>query len=57
MGEVLRDQIFFMHRCGFNAFEVREDRSVEDALKAFDDFTVLYQPAADEDLPLWKRRS
>ena len=56
VGEVLRDQIFFMHRCGFNAFEVREDRSVEDALKAFDDFTVLYQPAADEEQPLWRRR-
>jgi len=55
-GDVLRDQIFYMHRCGFNAFEVRADRSVEDALKAFDDFTVTYQPSADEHLPLWRRR-
>ncbi|MFN3232456.1 MAG: DUF934 domain-containing protein [Alphaproteobacteria bacterium] len=55
-GDVLRDQIFYMHRCGFNSFEVREDRSVDDALKAFGDFTVTYQPASDEDLPLWRRR-
>ncbi len=56
VGDVLRDQIFYMHRCGFNSFVVREDRSVEDALKAFDDFTITYQSAADEELPLWRRR-
>ena len=56
-GDVLRDQIFYMYRCGFDAFEVRADRSIEDALKAFDEFTVLYQPATDEELPLWRRRS
>jgi uncharacterized protein (DUF934 family) len=55
-GDVLRDQIFYMHRCGFDAFEVRADRSLEDALKAFDDFKILYQPAADEHQPLWRRR-
>lgn len=55
-GDVLRDQIFYMHRCGFDAFEVRADRSIEDALKAFDDFKILYQPAADEHQPLWRRR-
>ena len=55
-GDVLRDQIFFMHRVGFDAFEVKEGRSIEDALKAFDDFKVTYQPSADEDQPLWRRR-
>ncbi|MBI1179999.1 MAG: DUF934 domain-containing protein [Alphaproteobacteria bacterium] len=55
-GDVLRDQIFFMHRCGFDAFEVRADRSIDEALKAFDDFSVTYQPAADEKQPLWRRR-
>ncbi|MEN3974397.1 DUF934 domain-containing protein [Emcibacter sp. SYSU 3D8] len=55
-GDVLRDQIFFMHRVGFDAFEVRPDRSIEDALKAFDDFTVTYQPSTDQDQPLWRRR-
>ena len=55
-GDVLRDQIFFMHRVGFDAFEVRADRSIEDALKAFDDFSVTYQPSTDEHQPLWRRR-
>lgn len=55
-GDVLRDQIFFMHRVGFDSFEVRADRSIEDALKAFDDFKNSYQPSTDEHQPLWRRR-
>lgn len=46
-GDILRDQLFFMERCGFNAFEVRADKNIEDALKAFGEFTITYQPAAD----------
>jgi len=56
VGDILRDQLFFMQRCGFDAFELRPDRSLEDALEAFDEFSVTYQPAADEPLPLYRRR-
>ena len=56
VGDVLRDQLFFMERCGFDAFELRPDRSLDDALEAFDEFTVTYQAAADEPLPLYRRR-
>lgn len=56
VGDVLRDQIFYMQRCGFDAFEVRADRDLDDALKAFDEFSVTYQPAFDEKRPIWKRR-
>lgn len=55
VGDVLRDQLFFMARSGFDAFELRADRSLEDALTAFDDFTDSYQPAADQPLPLYRR--
>ena len=55
MGDVLRDQLFFMQRCGFDAFELRPDRRLEDALEAFTEFTVTYQAAADEPLPLYRR--
>ena len=55
VGDVLRDQLFFMARNGFDAFELRADRSLEDALKAFDEFTVAYQPAADQPQPLYRR--
>ncbi|MEX2353886.1 MAG: DUF934 domain-containing protein, partial [Gammaproteobacteria bacterium] len=46
VGDVLRDQLFYMKRCGISSFHVREDKDIEDALKAFQDFTVKYQPAA-----------
>ena len=56
IGDVLRDQIFFMHRCGFDAFAVRADRDPQDALKALSDFSVTYQAAVDEPQPLFRRR-
>jgi uncharacterized protein (DUF934 family) len=56
VGDVLRDQLFFMARSGFNAFALRADRSLEDALEAFNDFSEGYQPAADQPLPLYRRR-
>jgi uncharacterized protein (DUF934 family) len=46
IGNVLRDQIFYLHRCGFNAFELEEGRNLQEALTAFIDFRVSYQPAA-----------
>jgi uncharacterized protein (DUF934 family) len=55
VGDVLRDQLLFMARSGFDAFEVRADRSLEDALEAFGEFSVNYQPAADQSLPLYRR--
>lgn len=55
VGDVLRDQLFFMARSGFDAFELRADRSLEEALLAFNDFSDSYQPAADQSLPLYRR--
>tara|TARA_B100001540_G_scaffold317729_1_gene352419 strand:+ start:720 stop:1202 length:483 start_codon:yes stop_codon:yes gene_type:complete len=55
-GDVARDQMFYMMRVGFNAYEVKAGRSLQDALQAFDDFTVKYQVSADEKQPLYRRR-
>ena len=55
VGDVLRDQLLFMARSGFDAFAVRADRSLEDALAGFGDFSESYQPAADQPLPLYRR--
>jgi uncharacterized protein (DUF934 family) len=57
VGNVLRDQIFYMARCGFDAFEVDPRRSAEDAARGLADFTVRYQTAADEPQPLWRRHA
>jgi uncharacterized protein (DUF934 family) len=47
VGNILRDQLLPMARCGINAFELEAGHGLEDALRAFDDFSVQYQPAAD----------
>lgn len=38
-GEVLRDQLDFMRRCGFNAFELRADQNLQSCLAAFGEVT------------------
>lgn len=55
VGDVLRDQLFYMQRCGFNAFAIREDRCIEDALNAYNDFTISYQAATDNPNPIYRR--
>lgn len=54
-GDVLRDQLYFLKRCGFNAYQIRADRSAEAALASLRDFTEPYQGAVDEQLPVWRR--
>ena len=56
-GDVLRDQLFYMKRCGFNSFALREDRDIDDALKSLQDFSVTYQADAHETRPVYHRRS
>lgn len=56
IGDVLRDQLFYMHRCGFDAFAIRPDKDPHEALEGLKDFSVTYQAAADEPLPLFRRR-
>jgi uncharacterized protein (DUF934 family) len=51
VGNVLRDQFMFMHRCGFDAFEVADERQVEAWRKAMDEISVWYQPATDGRVP------
>ncbi len=55
-GDVLRDQMFYMQRCGFNSFEPRDDRCIEDALNGLSDFSVTYQADAVEKRPIYHRR-
>ncbi|ATJ82802.1 DUF934 domain-containing protein [Halomonas beimenensis] len=56
VGDVLIDQLFYMSRCGFDAFLLREDQLVEDALQALDTFSRSYQPGTDDPEPLFRRR-
>lgn len=54
-GDVLRDQLFFLKRCGFNSYLIRGDRSAQDALASLGDFTQPYQGAVDNNQPVWRR--
>ncbi len=56
IGDVARDQLFFMRRCGFDAYAIRADRCPIDALQSLTDFSVTYQAACDQSLPLYRRR-
>lgn len=43
VGDVLRDQLYFLRRCGFDAFALRADQDPERALQALEDYSVSYQ--------------
>jgi len=47
VGNVLYDQFSFMHRCGFDAYEVQKDSDAQRFAKALSEFTVRYQPDPD----------
>ena len=55
VGDVLRDQMFYLARCGFSTFDLKDGESVAGALAGLGDFTEAYQAAADRG-PLFKRR-
>lgn len=57
IGDVLRDQLFYMKRCGFSSFDLKDSVKLEDAQKALKDFTTNYQATVEEPVPLFRRRA
>ncbi|MFZ9642788.1 MAG: DUF934 domain-containing protein [Candidatus Methylopumilus sp.] len=57
IGDVLRDQLFFLKRSGFNSYLIRADRSATEALASLKDFSEPYQGAVDNTQPAWRRVS
>jgi uncharacterized protein (DUF934 family) len=55
VGYVLRDQLCFMKRCGFNSFMLPENKDPEAALASLNDFTEYYQTSVDQPEPLFRR--
>ena len=56
IGDVLKDQLSYMKRVGFNSFDMRDDQNLEQALNHFADFSKPYQAAVDNDKPLFAQR-
>ena len=57
IGDVLQDLLYYMKRCGFDAYAVRADKDIAAALAGLDDFSENYQAAADQPQPLFLRRT
>jgi uncharacterized protein (DUF934 family) len=56
IGDIQRDQLFYLQRVGFNAFAIRADKDIEAALKSFSDFSDVYQGSVVQASPLFRRR-
>lgn len=57
IGDVLRDQLFFYQRCGFNSYLLREDQDATKAIDGLNDFSAVYQVGSDSNVPVFRRRS
>lgn len=55
IGDVLRDQMQFYRRCGFDSFALREDADVTHSIEGLEDFSVFYQDADDNYKPPFAR--
>jgi uncharacterized protein (DUF934 family) len=56
VGDIFRDQLFFLSSCGFNAFALREGEDPQEALAGFGVFSEAYQGSVERPLPLFRRR-
>lgn len=56
VGDVQRDQLLYLARCGFNAFLLRKHEDADDALAAFGELSESYQASAAQPQPLFRRR-
>ena len=56
-GHFIRDQLTYLHRCGFDAFQMADESGLDAALASFSDFSEHYQAAIDQPLPLFRRRA
>ena len=56
VGDVVRDLMFWLGRCGFNAMVPRPDQDLEACRHALDEIRLAYQSGADGHLPVWVRR-
>ncbi len=55
VGDVTRDRLDYMQRCGFDALQVAEDRYSPEVLNAFDEVSVHYQAGADDPRPIYRQ--
>lgn len=57
VGHIIRDQLCYLRRCGFNAFQLQDGMDLQTALASLNDFQEYYQSSVDQPLPLFRRRT
>jgi uncharacterized protein (DUF934 family) len=55
-GDVLRDQFLFLHRAGFDAFELKKRADALAFCEALRRYIAFYQPAADGSVSVLRQR-
>ena len=56
VGDVLVDQVAYMRRCGFDAFEPDQQLDADDVEAALARYPQVYQPTTDGHTPIWQQR-
>lgn len=56
VGEVLRDTLFYLSRCGFDSFMLNDDSTLQEALESLSYFSDGYQASVERPQPLFRRR-
>lgn len=56
-GELGRDHVFALARVGFDSMQLADRHDPHAALAAFNDFSLRYQGAVDDPVPLFRRRA
>lgn len=56
IGEVYRDHLNFLERCGVNSFELAESENISNARSGFGSYSQVFQPSADGEVPVFDRR-
>jgi len=56
IGDILRDQLYALAECGFDAFDIRADRDATEALSGLRDFDGIYASTSRTPQPWFRRR-
>jgi uncharacterized protein (DUF934 family) len=57
VGEVLRDNLFYLSRCGFDSFLLSDQADLEGAIDYLSAFSDGYQASVERPQPLFRRRA
>ncbi len=57
VGQFIRDQLTYLSRCGFDAFQMEDETELAGAVESLADFSEYYQASIDQPQPLFRRRA